>query len=350
MRLLAVMVGNEGRLMGSAKVEDEVRAVLLPHLRALSGPSAPPLLTPGLPVPLAMTSPSSNHNSIYSTSPPVQLGSGLASQRNSLEFNPSSHAVPSSSTSANRPANLDHLQGLLFRGEKKQAVQFATDEKMWSHALIISSCIDKQTWGEVVKAFARSELPCSEEGGPKGRDALRLTYEMFGGAGTATLTRALPTVGSAQPPSSLISVDAPPTTSSNSLETLSNWREIVAMLVSNRSLGDTEALNDLGDSLVSQGWTAAGHCCYILSAPTPPLDGLGSPVPPRVHLYGSSFSGNGSFDIDGVLVTEIIEYALSLIPVLKGQEVYSGIVYLQSYKLLHAFQLAEVGDNATAQR
>lgn len=47
---------------------------------------------------------------------------------------------------------------------------------------------------------------------------------------------------------------------STSKETLSNWREVVAMLVSNRSLGDTEALQELGDSLVGQGWTSAGHC------------------------------------------------------------------------------------------
>lgn len=35
------------------------------------------------------------------------------------------------------------------------------------------------------------------------------------------------------------------------------------MLVSNRSLGDTEALNELGDALVGQGWTSAGHCWFV---------------------------------------------------------------------------------------
>lgn len=172
----------------SAQVEDEVRAVLLPHLPPLKS-SASPLLTPGLPVPLTMTSPSLSHNSVYSTSPQAQMGTGLPNQRNSLDFTASSFATASSSS---KPANLDHLQALLLRGEKKQAVHFATDEKMWGHALVISSCIDKQTWGEVVKAFARSELPSSEEGGAKGRDALRLTYEMFGGAGTGESRNAFP--------------------------------------------------------------------------------------------------------------------------------------------------------------
>lgn len=46
----------------------------------------------------------------------------------------------------------------------------------------------------------------------------------------------------------------------------------------------------------------------------------------------------------------MIEYALSLIPVLKGQEPYSGVAYLQAYKLIHALHLAETGDNVTAQK
>ena len=167
---------------------------------------------------------------------------------------------------------------------------------------------------------------------------------------SATINRSLPAVGADQASSAVVSVEPPPSSAATSKETLANWREIVAMLVSNRSLGDTEALQELGDSLVGQGWTSAGHCCYLLSAPTPPLDGLGSPVPPRIHLYGSSFNGGGAFDIDGVIITEIVEYALSLVPVLKGQEPYSGVAYLQAYKLVHALHLAEAGDNASAQR
>jgi hypothetical protein len=66
------------------------------------------------------------------------------------------------------------------------------EEKLWAHAMVVSSCIDKQTWGEVVKAFAESELGgeggVGEEGAAAGkekrRDALRLTYQMFGGSGS----------------------------------------------------------------------------------------------------------------------------------------------------------------------
>lgn len=158
-------------------MDEDVRAILLPNLAPLSKPTLSPLITPGLPVPLAAPGPSS----VYSTSP-----SGLAghSQRNSLDLHP--HPAANGPSTANRPANLDHLSALLLRGEKKQAVQFAIEEKMWSHALIISSCIDKHTWGEVVTAFSRAELPpCPPDGSTKSRDALRLTYEMFGGAGTS---------------------------------------------------------------------------------------------------------------------------------------------------------------------
>lgn len=155
---------------------------MLPNLAPVSKSTLSPLITPGVPIPLTSPAPSS----VYSTSP---SSGAMHAQRNSLDFHP--NAAPSGpSSSANKPANLDHLSALLFRGEKKQAVQFATEEKMWSHALIISSCIDKQTWGEVVTAFSRAELPpAAADGSTKGRDALRLTYEMFGGAGTSKFAR-----------------------------------------------------------------------------------------------------------------------------------------------------------------
>lgn len=95
------------------------------------------------------------------------------------------YSEPTLPTAAQKSAALDSLSSLLLRGEKKQAVQLAMDEKLWAHAMVLSSCIDKQTWGEVVRAFAMSELGGDDAGNKvKRRDALRLTYEMLGGSGS----------------------------------------------------------------------------------------------------------------------------------------------------------------------
>lgn len=107
---------------------------------------------------------------VYSSSPPSQT-SGFHTSRPSLD-------VPGSAASS---ASVDHLSYLLLKGDKKEAVRYAMDEKLWSHALIVSSCLDKQTWGNVVKAFAAAELSDSASS-DKSRHAMRLTYEMFSGA------------------------------------------------------------------------------------------------------------------------------------------------------------------------
>lgn len=69
-----------------------------------------------------------------------------------------------------------------------------------------------------------------------------------------------------------------------------------------------------------------------------------------MHLYGASATSTPIQLYDGIMLTELVEFALSLIPVLKGQEAFSGIAYLQSYKLVHATRLAELGETAAAQR
>ncbi len=55
-------------------------------------------------------------------------------------------------------------------------------------------------------------------------------------------------------------------------------------------------------------------------------------------------------DLDHTILTEILEFALSLVPVPKGSESFTGLPHLQAYKLVHAYYLAEMGETARAQR
>ncbi|CDZ96496.1 Regucalcin gene promoter region-related protein (RGPR) [Phaffia rhodozyma] len=317
LRLLAVMIENEGRLMGSDAAKDSVRAILMPgHTSSAAGTNLTRANTPSL-------------GSFRSGSPVVALTSTSSyAPRTSMDSDSGGFTQPLSSKSS----ALDQLSTLLVQGERKSAVEFAIKEKLWSHALIISSSVDKQAFAEVVKAFTRSEL--SGHGGSTGksRDALKLTYDMFGGVNHGL-------------PSATVSTGAFDQTAVSS-----DWREVAAMISANRSLGDTEALISLGNSLVTKGWVNAGHVCYLLSNTPPPLNPLGGPLAPRVHLYTMSTHPGRHIDLDAVIITELIEYALSLIPVLKGQEPFRGIDYLQPYKLLHALTLVESGDVARAQK
>lgn len=77
---------------------------------------------------------------------------------------------------------------------------------------------------------------------------------------------------------------------------------------------------------------------------TSPLGGVGAPSV-RLSLVGSESPGlrrNFHLDPDTTLYTEVVEFALSLLPP-PGKESFGGLPHLQPYKLLRAWQLAEVG-------
>jgi COPII coat assembly protein SEC16 len=92
-----------------------------------------------------------------------------------------------------RASSLDRLQELLIRGERRQAYQFALDEKLWSHALLISSSLDKEAWKEVAHEFIKSELGLSSDTQDgTGKESLRLAYGLFAGDGPSASALILP--------------------------------------------------------------------------------------------------------------------------------------------------------------
>ncbi|KAF0982872.1 hypothetical protein FDP41_010851 [Naegleria fowleri] len=67
--------------------------------------------------------------------------------------------VTSSSTSGDvQPEQVVALQNMLINGQIKQACQYAQSNKMWAHAILLSSMVDKQTYQSVVSSFALSAL------------------------------------------------------------------------------------------------------------------------------------------------------------------------------------------------
>ena len=89
-------------------------------------------------------------------------------------------------TSVVRSSQLDKIQDLLARGDRRGACHYAADEKLWSHALLIASSIDKECWKEVVTEWIRAELVTDAvqgQGEPTLREPLRVAYSLFGGNG-----------------------------------------------------------------------------------------------------------------------------------------------------------------------
>ncbi|KAG6818100.1 hypothetical protein H0H87_000004 [Tephrocybe sp. NHM501043] len=265
-----------------------------------------------------------------------------------------------------RASTLDKIQDFLLRGERRQAYHLALDEKLWAHAMIISSSIDKEAWKEVVHEFLRTELGMpvaaqSKDDPSSGRESLRVAYSLFSGQGATAVQELAPqnllARAAARPAASIAPHLTPRTPNFAAVPTqgaslppqaLAKWTETAAMILSSPLSAENSAtLTALGDQLAANQMFEAAHVWYYLLAPqTSPLGGLGHPSA-RIVLVGSrnpqtwpSFAK----DQDPMIFSEIVEFALSLATPAKGQEPFTGIPHLQAYRFIRSMALAEMGD------
>ena len=149
----------------SAQVDSAVRAALLPEEGTLSTPDS---TSAGSMIPATSTELLSSNYSLSSALPNTQ--------------------DQTVSKTVVRSSQLDKIQDLLARGDRRGACHYAADEKLWSHALLIASSIDKECWKDVVTEWIRAELvadPAQPQDGKHGREPLRVAYSLFGGNGAA---------------------------------------------------------------------------------------------------------------------------------------------------------------------
>ncbi|KAG1756748.1 Sec23-binding domain of Sec16-domain-containing protein [Suillus paluster] len=360
-KLLKIMVENDGALSGSAHIDSAVRTALLPRIATSEGGEGGSgvLSTPG-----------------FTSSMPNGLG--IIPGFNGGHAGTSETPI---SVSSLLPSALDKIQEFLVRGERRQAYHYALDEKLWAHAMVIASSIDKEAWKDVVTEFLKGELGVhdtqrtafigrgKEQVPPpsNGREWLRVVYSLFSGQGPAAVQELIPTsllaraTGTLQVPAPAIvhttpmspSFPSPAMAAQIPANALLKWPELVASMVSSPLSPEWSAtLTALGDYLVTHQQVEAAHACYLLSPQTSPIGGIGSPSG-RIVLIGSrSPHAWPAFykDTDPIVLSEIIEFALSLKSIPKGQEPFHGLPHLQAYKLIRASYLAEIGETQAASR
>ncbi|GLB34938.1 putative involved in the initiation of assembly of the COPII coat required for the formation of transport vesicles from the endoplasmic reticulum (ER) and the selection of cargo molecules [Lyophyllum shimeji] len=346
-KLLQLMVEHDGRLTGTPQLDIAVRTALVPRLEGTFGVNngfAAVADTQG-----------AAPTSTYSALP----GSSNDSQGTTI------------SVTTLRSSALDKIQDFLLRGERRQAYHYALDEKLWAHAMVIASSIDKEAWKEVVGEFLRTELGDAQSGDrpstqPNGRESLRTAYSLFSGQGAASVHELVPqnlltrVNGRLQPqlpphltPRTPNFAAMPVPTANLPLEILSKWAETAAMMLSSSMSQETSsALTALGDYLAANQLFEAAHVCYLLAPQTSPLGGICHPSA-RIIVVGSrnpqTWPGFAK-DQDPLIFSEIVEFALSLATPSKGQDAFSGIAHLQAYRFIRATALAEIGDIQQANR
>lgn len=192
----------------------------------------------------------------------------------------------------------------LLYGNVGDALDFATDNNLWGHALFLASKLDKRQHANVMLKFA-NKLPYN--------DPLQTLYQIMSGRTPACVT--------------------------NLDDKWGDWRPHLAMIISNSKEKPElvkKSIVQLGDHLLARGDIFGSHFCYLIAEP---IFGEYTSADSKIVLIGATHTQNFkdfSSD-DAIMMTEIFEYARSLC------DSNFNIVSLAKYKFLLASRMLDYG-------
>lgn len=232
---------------------------------------------------------------------------------------------------------MDAIKSSLVAGDRDKAVWTAVDHRLWGHAMLIASTSSNDTWKQVVQEFVRKEVRTTQlENQP-----LAALYEVFAGNWDESIDALVPP--SARAGFQMVSAIEGRDASQNVLDGLNQWRETLGLILSNRSKEDERAILALGKLLASYGRIEAAHFCYLLARSVSTFGGADDELS-VFSILGMDTANPKAIDLDGILLTEVYEFALSL----AGTGTMQAVPHLQAYKLYHAYSLSEVGKRTEA--
>lgn len=306
-KIVRVVVEHDGAVDGNASAENAIRPILSPELTVGDTASLPPR---------------------YINSP--LLG---------ISRNSGSRIIPDPV----KPETMEGLRKLLLHGEREKAVWHAVDNRLWAHAMLLASTLEKNVWKQVSQEFVRQEVKTSGDN----TESLAALYQIFAGNWDESMDELVPP--SARAGLQMVSKTATTGPTKNALDGLDRWRETLTLILSNRSVDDGRALVSLGQLLAGYGRTEAAHICYIF-AKSPGLFGGPDDSQVSIALLGADHLQRPfdyGRDLDSILLTEVYDFART---VLAPSSAATVSPHLQSYKLYHAMILAENGYKSEAQQ
>lgn len=244
------------------------------------------------------------------------------------------------------PKALGDLCNNLLSGDREKAVWSAVDNRLWGHAMLISSTMDKHVWKQVVQEFVGREVRAKGNN----TESLAALYEIFAGNLEESVDELVPP--SARAGLKMVSKVDGSGPAKNALEGLDRWRETLGLIMSNRSSDDQQALAALGRLLSSYGRVEASHICHIFARSSSAYQVFGGADDPQasIVLLGAdhrAYPSTFALDEDAILLTEAYEFATS---VLIGSSSQAVLPHFQAFKLHHASSLAEKGYTSEAQQ
>ena len=220
----------------------------------------------------------------------------------------------------------------LLTGDREKAVWHAVDNKLWGHAMLISSTTQGTLWKQVGQEFVRNEVRSAGSD----RRSLAAFYSIMAQNFDESVDELVP--ASARAGFQMMSTASAGGHGQSALEGLNKWQETLSLVMGNRSPQDEYGLVALGKLLRDYGRVEAAHICFLFA---PSLVHLGGLDDSQAHftLLGTEVLKAGGHDLDAILLTEVYEFGLSL----RSTATSQNIPHLQAYKLYHAYVLADAG-------
>ncbi|PBP17669.1 COPII coat assembly protein SEC16, partial [Diplocarpon rosae] len=299
-KILRVFIEHDGTLEGTPVVDKAVRSVL----------------SPGLDDEQASCDP------LYAT------GAYLSGISQSSSGAPRADPVD--------PAAVDQLRRHLLRGDREKAVWDAVDKRLWSHAMLISNTVSKELYKKVAQEFIQKEVKILGDN----VEPLAALYEIFAGNFEESIDELVPL--SARAGFQMVSTSSAIGLSKDAIDGLDRWRETLGLVLSNRSLDDSQALNALGKLLSGYGRAEAAHICFLFARSLSIFGGVDDPQASIVLVGSDQLRQPHDFDreLEPILLSEVFEYGISLS---STSTIAISSPHLAVYKLQHAKILAEYG-------
>ncbi|XP_032308552.1 uncharacterized protein LOC6504061 isoform X3 [Drosophila ananassae] len=235
-----------------------------------------------------------------------------------------SGTTPSSAGAAGGPSPLseqaatDKFRSYVLRGNVEEALQWATDNGLWTHAFFLALYEDRYALTDVAQKFLSRAI--------KTNDPLQTLYQMK-------------------------SCHTPACVSQLRDERWGDWRSHLSILVTNKSRQpeyDRSSVVALGDTLFQRGDIYAAHFCYLVAqeefgrydSSATEQASLTANVPRLILLGASHYKHFNEFaSNEAIIMTEIYEYARSL------SDPKFSIAPFQHYKFLLATRILDYGQH-----
>lgn len=298
-KILRVMVENDGILEGNPTVNKAVRDVL--SLTSTTQDVASPIQAdvPGL--------------------------GGFVGESSTTQMQPDS--VDS--------GTIERLKKSLMAGEREKAVWDAADKRLWGHALLIANTVSPDLYHKVSQEFIKKEVNFPGHN----NESLAALYSVLSGNHEESVDELVPV--HARAGVQMVGTSTGPANGSG-MDGLEKWRETLTLILSNRSTGDAQAVNALGNLLSGYGRAEAAHICFLFARSATVFGGLDDPRAQFVLIGADHKTQSQQFfkETEALLLSEVYEYGLSLTGT---PSLANGVPHLSVYKLQHAMTLAEHG-------